>query len=317
MLSLQKGDATVSLCSIEHLQTEHLQQFQKIFWIASTTGEGDAPDSAYAFSKRLMAQNLDLRHLEYAVLALGDRHYQHFCAFGHRLQQWLQQQHAHALFDLIEVDNADAGALRHWQHHLGVLIGHTEIADWTMPGYESWILQERRLLNPGSQGGSAFHLSLVPDQHCVQRTWKAGDIVEVGPEYPPDSTLPENERPVLPHREYSIASITATGSLDLLVRQMRHPDGSLGIGSGWLTEYAKLGAPIALRIRENRSFHAHEEDLPCIYIGNGTGLAGLRAHLQQRASLGQHRNWLIFGERQQAIDFSMKKKFAPGKVLAS
>ena len=87
------------------------------------------------------------------------------------------------------------------------------------------------------------------------------------------------------------------------MRQARHPDGRLGIGSGWLTEHASIGAPIALRIRSNRSFHAPEENRPMILIGNGTGIAGLRAHLKARAAAGRHRNWLVFGERTRAQDF--------------
>ena len=39
-----------------------------------------------------------------------------------------------------------------------------------------------------------------------------------------------------------------------------------------------------------------------ILIGNGTGLAGLRAHLKARAAVGAHRNWLLFGERNAAAD---------------
>ena len=34
-----------------------------------------------------------------------------------------------------------------------------------------------------------------------------------------------------------------------------------------------------------------------IAIGNGSGLAGLRAHLKARAEQGLRENWLIFGER--------------------
>ena len=40
-----------------------------------------------------------------------------------------------------------------------------------------------------------------------------------------------------------------------------------------------------------------------ILIGNGTGLAGLRAHLRARSHAGAHRNWLLFGERQRAHDY--------------
>ncbi|WP_114239116.1 sulfite reductase flavoprotein subunit alpha [Dyella sp. C9] len=107
----------------------------------------------------------------------------------------------------------------------------------------------------------------------------------------------------LPHREYSIASLPSDGTLQLLVRRVQREDGSAGVGSGWLTEHAPLGATIALRIRGNASFRVPASDAPLILIGNGTGLAGLRALLKARIAAGYRRNWLLFGERQQAHDF--------------
>lgn len=114
--------------------------------------------------------------------------------------------------------------------------------------------------------------------------------------------------PPLPHREYSIASLPADGGVELLVRAMRRADGKPGLGSGWLTAHAVEGSEIAARVRTNRGFHAPDGDRPLILIGNGTGLAGLRAHLKARAALpsssrGRHRNWLVFGERTQAHDY--------------
>src|SRR5690606_37973771 len=41
-------------------------------------------------------------------------------------------------------------------------------------------------------------------------------------------------------REYSIASIPEDGVLQLIVRQELHPDGRLGLGSGWLTEHVAV-----------------------------------------------------------------------------
>jgi sulfite reductase (NADPH) flavoprotein alpha-component len=84
---------------------------------------------------------------------------------------------------------------------------------------------------------------------------------------------------------------------------MRHPDGRLGLGSGWLTEHAALGGEILLRLRQNRTFHAPADDRPMILIGNGSGMAGLRAHLKGRVASGRRRNWLLFGERSRAHDF--------------
>jgi sulfite reductase (NADPH) flavoprotein alpha-component len=39
-----------------------------------------------------------------------------------------------------------------------------------------------------------------------------------------------------------------------------------------------------------------------ILVGNGTGLAGLRALIKARRAAGHRRNWLIFGERNAAHD---------------
>ena len=104
-------------------------------------------------------------------------------------------------------------------------------------------------------------------------------------------------------REYSIASLPQDGLLQLIVRQERHPDGSLGIGSGWLTEHAAVGTTISLRLRRNSGFHLPAEACPLILLGNGTGLAGLRSLLKARIAQGQQRNWLFFGERNAEHDF--------------
>ncbi|MGY2293125.1 PepSY domain-containing protein [Pseudomonas sp. SDO528_S397] len=104
-------------------------------------------------------------------------------------------------------------------------------------------------------------------------------------------------------REYSIASIASDGVLELIVRQERHADGSLGLGSGWLTEHAAVGASISLKVRRNSGFHLPKAPVPLILLGNGTGLAGLRSLLKARIADGQQRNWLLFGERNFAHDY--------------
>lgn len=298
LTSLRAGEMTSRILTIQTITPAILQQAQKILFVVSTTGEGDAPDSAAKFTRNVLHQALPLSHLQYAILALGDRHYQAFCAFGHQLDHWLHQQGAHSLFDLVEVDNGDDGALRHWQHHLGLLSGHTDLEDWHQAEYESWTLAERHLLNAGSQGGAVYHLRLTPSVTNSNKSspWQAGDIAEILPRRP-------NLNKPLPHREYSIASIPADGAVELIVRQMQQSDGSLGLGSGWLTHYANIGDAIDLRLRTNRSFHPPSDDVPLILIGNGTGIAGLRAHLKQRAEKGIKRNWLFFGERERACDF--------------
>ena len=101
----------------------------------------------------------------------------------------------------------------------------------------------------------------------------------------------------LPHREYSIASVPGEGCVRLLVRRMARPDGTPGLGSGWLCEHAAPGETIDMRLRRNPGFHPPPPELPLVLVGNGTGIAGLRAHLRARVACGARGNWLLFGER--------------------
>ena len=57
-----------------------------------------------------------------------------------------------------------------------------------------------------------------------------------------------------------------------------------------------------MRIRPNRGFHGPTAETPLILIGNGTGLAGLRAHWKARAGASHGGVWLMFGERTRAHD---------------
>ncbi|KAG1087122.1 hypothetical protein G6F40_013790 [Rhizopus arrhizus] len=114
--------------------------------------------------------------MQYAVLALGDSEYAQFCGFGHRLDDWLHAQGATPLFDLVEVDNGDPAALRHWQQLLGQLGGGaSELPDWSPAEYQPWTLLQREHLNPGSPGGPVYWLRLQPPAGAAVQ-WQAGDI---------------------------------------------------------------------------------------------------------------------------------------------
>ncbi len=111
-----------------------------------------------------------------------------------------------------------------------------------------------------------------------------------------------------PHREYSVASLPESGRMELLVRKAVKEDGSLGLGSGWLTQNCEPGGVVKLRLRPNPNFHppgAKAGNEPSqILIGAGTGIAGLRAHLLHRQQKRLGDAWLLFGERTRAHDLT-------------
>ena len=347
---LQAAGLPVKVRSLGSVSEEDLRQSEHALFVVSTFGDGEAPDSARGFERSVLGRDLSLQGLNYSVLALGDRQYQHFCGFARRLHFWLTHQGGNALFAPVEVDSGDQEALLHWQHQLGQITGHAPAA-WASAHYESWTLSRRTLLNPDSSGTGVYLLGLNPP---APRDWLAGDLVEILPRHCPwavehfldglgiagtdevlvdglarpleqvlaSRQLPDNRshlvglhaqalvEALVPvgMREYSIASIASDGVLELIVRQERHPDGSLGLGSGWLTEHAPLGAAISLRLRRNSGFHLPTEPVPMILLGNGTGLAGLRSLLKARIADGQQRNWLLFGERNIAHDYHCQEE---------
>lgn len=342
---LQAAGLPVQVRPLAELGEAQLRNANRALFVISTFGDGEAPDSARGFERKVLGQPWALEHLDYALLALGDRQYPHFCGFARRLQTWLGERGATCAFSPVEVDNADPAALALWQQELTQLTGARPVAAWQPPSFGNWRLLRRELLNPGSQGAPVYLLGL---QAQMPATWEAGDLIEIlprngqprvdaflaglglDPRCPVQldglqeslaQALASRQLPVgrehlvglhaqalvdalipLAARDYSIASIASDGALELIVRQERHADGSLGLGSGWLTEYLPLDSSVSARLRRNSGFQLPGGSVPLVLIGNGTGLAGLRSLLKARIAAGEQRNWLLFGERNRAHD---------------
>lgn len=339
--ALTAGGQGASVRALSDATPAEMAAAGRVLFIIATFGDGEPPDHAAAFARQALAGAHDLTGLRYGMLALGDRQYPQFCGFARQVEHWLLGNGAHPFFDSVEVDAGDPAALRHWQQEIAALGAAPAAADWTPPAYEDWQLVERELLNPGSIGAPLYRVRLRPvtgasawqagdileigprhDPAVIEslllEIGRDGDAMFNGMSLresfgrsllPPVAELRTADleavvaglRP-LPHREYSIASLPMDGGLDLVVRQMNGPDGRLGLGSGWLTQFAIVEGQVAARVRANPAFHGPEGDRPLILVGAGSGIAGLRSHLRARVAAGYGRNWLLFGERQQRHD---------------
>lgn len=296
--ALQKAGVAVHVQSLEKLTPPQLGQYRRALFVASSFGEGEPPDSARRFSRLLGAAAQELKHMQYAVLALGDRNYAEFCGFGRTLDQRLAFMGAQPLHPMIEVDNGDAGALARWGNALRGLMGEgaSDAAEVALTAaaddsdYASWRLIGRTLLNPGSIGFPLYEVTL---NGVIGDGWRPGTLVDIWPGH-------YGGKDVTPRR-YSLASVPQDGSMQLVVRQVQSEQG-LGLASGWLTAQAVIGDEVRVRLIANPSFDAYPQPAPAIYIGNGSGIAGLRSHLRARVLEGAQKNWLIFGERQQEHD---------------
>jgi sulfite reductase (NADPH) flavoprotein alpha-component len=108
-----------SLISLEGYTPAALAEERYAILIASTYGDGDAPDAVKPFYEKLCVEHFPrYQDLSYAVLALGDSHYEHFCKFGIDLDNKLASLGAVRLQDRVDCDVDLDDAFAGWKQGL-------------------------------------------------------------------------------------------------------------------------------------------------------------------------------------------------------
>ena len=266
-----------SLLPLNEVKAQNLLDASKIFVVASTTGVGDAPTNATKFEQEIMQANIDLSGREFAILALGDKNYPNFCAFGKRINEWFTKTNIKVSHEIIEVDDLSETALNEWDNviksHGGSALNRDDI-------YEDFVLENRKCLNPTSDAPKIFELWFKTP---VGQKWEAGDIFEI--------ITSDGHR-----RDYSIASIQEENIIKLFVRQVIKKDGSIGSGSSFITQSIHDGATIKARVKKHVIFHTPKPLGSCLMIGAGSGFAGLRPHILKLSEQGDE-IFMVYGER--------------------
>jgi len=332
----QSASHALDLRCLSRLTPACLSQYDQVLFIVSTHGNGQPPDSASRFIKALQTDDNLPGQPTFSILALGDRHYQSFCAFGHHLYTLLQSKGLQSFVSTVEVDKMDMTAVNRWWQQVSSAFGLSS-TPLEMP-YEVMTVMENQCLNPEQTHRHAHHLRLFR----VGTHYQAGDLLAIRPRQNPaqitsrltqlgwsgqEMVCYQNETRTLHdllqtlewsdeqadtpqalvdqlkpihERLYSIASCQAD-HLDLLVRHHLRPDQRSGHASGYLCGL-EVGEQIEASIRTHANFHL-PGDIPLIMIGAGTGLAPFMGFLQQKlAWRSTTPNWLIFGEQYRAKD---------------
>jgi MioC protein len=109
--TLAAGDVVAEVLAMDKLTPAVFERPGRFLICTSTYGQGDVPDNARDFFARLESARPDLTHVEYGVIALGDRTYaQTFCFGGKRFDQLLASLGARRLGEVL-LHDASAGTV--------------------------------------------------------------------------------------------------------------------------------------------------------------------------------------------------------------
>lgn len=127
---LKAGGFTVSVASLEGYVPATLAGEACALFIVSTYGEGEAPDAAQPFFQQLCVEHFPLLgDLSFAVLALGDSHYEHFCQFGKELDTRLESLGGTRLIARIDSDVEVDAPFAQWKKALFTSLRETSPAN--------------------------------------------------------------------------------------------------------------------------------------------------------------------------------------------
>ncbi len=103
--ALTNSDIDNEVFDMEDLSPESIKDVSKLLIVTSTYGDGEPPDNASEWMSYLkFGEEIELNHLQYAVVGLGDTYYPHFCQCGKDFDYYLSKRGAHAMLKRLDCD---------------------------------------------------------------------------------------------------------------------------------------------------------------------------------------------------------------------
>lgn len=145
-----------------------------VLFVISTQGDGDLPASALACYNELLESAVDLNHLSYAILGLGDTAYPLFCNAAILMDEVLMKKGAKAVMPIAKADVDYSDCVKDWEQSLLSLLKNAK----TISGKEkaavlptpkskqkfNVTISHKVILNDIGSNKSTYHIELDTDE---------------------------------------------------------------------------------------------------------------------------------------------------------
>lgn len=99
------GEFEIEVSDMGEIDPTEIQEIENLVIVTSTYGDGEPPDNASEWMSYIkFDEELELSHLRYAVIGLGDTYYPHFCQAGKDFDEYLSKRGAHAMLKRLDCD---------------------------------------------------------------------------------------------------------------------------------------------------------------------------------------------------------------------
>jgi sulfite reductase (NADPH) flavoprotein alpha-component len=181
-----KAGFEVRAVAMDALASTSFHDVTRLAVITSTYRDGEFPDNAQAFWKFLSNGSApDLTHVEFAVLALGDRSYVQFCEAGKLLDRRLAELGAKRICDRVDCDVEYRDAAKAWFANLMGTWGATVEAEADDPAepavFDARVISREGLNGPESEKETRHIVLAAPGVD-----YEVGDALSVRPTNCPD-----------------------------------------------------------------------------------------------------------------------------------
>lgn len=185
LASFKKKKINARVADVFGYDIAKLEKESHAIFVVSTQGEGEFPQNAQTFYEKLSASSVDLSHLSFAVLGLGDSSYPLFNNAAVLLDKVLGERGGKRLLPIAKADVDYNATVAQWEAALQSVFENvpaTQAVQTSIPAvsshnqYYKGILTHKVVLNDRGSAKETFHIEISPQEEVP---YEPGDALGV------------------------------------------------------------------------------------------------------------------------------------------